>query len=207
LLEDNPNIIVPCCPDYTNHNGLYNFQGLNGGVSLLAEKHIQFLEKVVKVIPDLDVLFVIADLESEDEGLRNAVKMDKSQFDQKVNSSLVALNLRLSVLGWRADFMTNLILDLFNQEELEKKRLIDDVSFALRLKSETAGRVEMYQKINLEMSFEQMFSRTVRTAAQYIILGKFANQNKKMICNHTTTNLSWYLKTGAAVLHNPIKVY
>jgi len=207
LLDQNPIIIAPCCPDYGHENGRYNFRGLNGSVPLLATKHIEFLKKVVKIIPKAKLILLVADLESEDEAIRKAVKKTKSEFDRLIRESLEAIREAIKKSCWNAELMTSMIPNL-KEKEIEISKWIEkNEKFKSRLRIDTNSRSKMYWKINPSFSYEEKLKRTIRTAAQYLAFGELLSQKGCIICNHTTVNLSWYLQTEVGVLHNPVSVY
>ncbi len=208
LLNPNCSIIAPCCPDYTHNNGRYNFRGLNGGISLLAELHINFLRGIQALIPvDVRIRLLYADHEADDPELRAATGKTKDEFDSLVRSSILETRRFVAPLGWDVLPMTEVIPTLVDDEKEIADWLATDESFGSKLRSETGARADMYSRIKLRWEWEEMLERTILTAAQYVALGRYAVENGQLVCNHTTTNLSWYLQTGAGVLHNPVSVY
>ncbi|MEK7553075.1 MAG: hypothetical protein AAB504_00065, partial [Patescibacteria group bacterium] len=81
--------------------------------------------------------------------------------------------------------------------------------FKARLITEMVARENLYNNIYQakQMTIEGKMKRTIKTAAQYVVMGNFADKNNFLICNHTTSNLTWYLQTKAAILHNQIIPY
>lgn len=207
LLSERGRVLVPVCPDYTHVDGRYTFQGLNGGVSLLAERHISFLEQLKHLLGDVAVVFLIADHEADDKELCRATRTSASEFRQLVMSSQQATAERVKAHGWGVELMTTVIHDLVEREQQISAWLAGNPAFNQRIVSETIARRAMYSRINPALSSTEQVARTIKTAAQYIALGEYAALHGYLICNHTTTNLSWYLQTQAAVLHNPITVY
>lgn len=200
-------IAVPCCPDYTHQNGVYTFSGLHDGVSLLAQKHITFLQELTGVLPDLNILLMYADHESDDPELLRVTGQTKPTFETLVGNSVSNTRKLVSHLGWKVEKMTDCIPDLLPEEQRNILYLSSNPEFRRRIESETMARIEMYWKIRFRMEKSEMIRRTIATAAQYIALGNFAASQDYAVCNHTTTNLSWYLHTEAALLHNPVSVY
>ena len=207
LSNGHPKIIVPVCPDYSHKNGKYTFCSLGSGVSLLTERHLTFLGQVREVFPELEALLLIADHEADDQELCRVVGKTHNEFAYSLSRSVDETKKRVKQFGWEVDYMTNFIKNLVDEE----KRIIGWISakseFQGRIKSETLARSDMYRKISRSFTSDEMMQRTIKTAAQYIALGQFAACNSYLVCNHTTTNLSWYLQTDVAVLHNPISVY
>ncbi len=207
LVVESPLVYAPCCPDYTHANGRYTFRGLGEGVSLLAERQIRFLEPIAELLPEAQIVLLLADQESEDVEIRQAIGVDKSTFDERIARSLQALQERVHPFGWAARAMTNEVPTLIDEEHRIANELINDPGKSQRLQTEMCQRCTMHDRIRHAMPTEERFRRTVRTAAQYVALGRAALERRALICNHTTTNLSWYNELDVAVLHNPVSVY
>lgn len=207
LLTGGTEIVAPVCPDYSHHDGRYDFRELRGGVPLLGEKHISFLERVVPFIPNAEVTLLLADHEADDVELCKAVGKSREEFSFLVQSSVLALQASVSELGWKVRLMTELIPDLIAREKAEADAICRDEALGPRIRTDTAYRQEMYWRINYRFTHEEQLMRTIMTASQYVAMGRCAEVRKWLLCNHTTTNLNWYLQTGAAFLHNPISVY
>jgi len=207
LLNPHCSIIAPCCPDYTHSDGQYNFRGLNGGVSLLAELHIKFLLKIQEFVPKAKIRLLYADHEADNPELRFATGKTKEEFDSLVESSISETRCSVAPFGWEVMKMTEVIPTLVDDEKEIAQWLAETDSFRHQFSSETMGRSDMYLRIKSQWKWEEMLERTIQTAAQYIALGRYAATTGQLVCNHTTTNLSWYLQTGAGVLHNPVSVY
>ena len=207
LLRGNREIIVPVCPDYSHHEGKYDFRTLNGGVPLLAELHVLFLKEIVASIGSPLVTLLVADHEADDPLLCKVVGKSRAEFVSLIQSSVVELRKAVRDLGWKAEMMTTVIPTLVEQEASCAEWIRNDPSFEQRTKGDTVQRSEMYLQLNSAMKANEMLERTIRTSAQYVALGRHAKEKGMLVCNHTTTNLVWYLQAGAAVLHNPVSVY
>ena len=207
LVEDEITIVAPCCPDYTHHNGKYTFQGLNGGISLLAGKHISFLKEITETIPRARVILLYADQEAEDEEMLRVTRKSKTEFAALVDNSVSRTLEEVSRFGWKADLMTRFFPAIIQEETAISLWIRNNPDLERRITAESIQREEMYCRISRRLTSEEKIGRTVRTAAQYIALGRHSVANKYLICNHTTTNLSWYLESGAAILHNPVSIY
>ena len=206
LFTENPVIVTPCCPDYSHKDGCYTFRGLNGGVSLLTQKHIEFLKKVCQLFSNIKPLFVIADAEVNDIEIRHAIGKSREEFDTLVKESLLKTQ-KILPPNYKIEPMTTIIPDLIEKEIVISKQIKDNQKLSSRITSETLQRTDMYFKIKPRFEIGEMRERTIRTAAQYIAFGEHTDKQGYLICNHTTTSLSWYLQTGAAVLHNPASIY
>ncbi len=202
-----PSIVVPICPDYTHEQGKYTFKGLNGSVPLLAHMHIAFLRDVQSVAGDMDVHFLIADQEANDPYLRSAVQKSQEEFSSLVFSSYRATQREVDSLGWNAHLMSTFVADITEREQITHERIKNAPEHRVRIQTDTHMRSDIYRKISSIISTEEMIERTIRTAAQYVALGEFAQERNLLICNHTTVNLGWYQESSVGVLHNPISVY
>lgn len=207
LLSGPPEIMAPACPDYSHEGGLYTFQGIGDDVSLLAQKQIEFLKQVSRLIPDAGITIAFADHEADDELLRLKFGLSRNKFISLVDSSRRRTEDLVAPLKWRVAFMTTLIPELVSEEEAAADWINGNPGFKSRICTEAIQRGEMYFRIQPGMSTEEKLRRTVCTAAQYIALGRFAARRGYVICNHTTVNLAWYLQTEVALIHNPVSIY
>lgn len=207
LLHPPITILAPACPDYNHNSGVYTFDGIGGGVSLLAEKHIAFLEKATEVLPEAKVIIAVADHEADDPILCQRVRKTREEFLRLVESTRLKIEEIISRNGWQSVFMTTLIPNLTTDETRIFNEIKTNPGFHDRIVSETISRSDMYFKINVSLTLDEMRDRTIKTAAQYLALGKFAAEHGMIVCNHTTTNLSWYLQTNVTLIHNDVEVY
>lgn len=207
LSEEHPAIFAPCCPDYGHNGNTYTFQGVGRGVSLLAECHIEFLEHVSRLVPEAHITLLLADQEADDEEIVHAIGVDRTSFLDCIRGSLERMRERVQALGWDVRYMTEAIPELRAAEAAFAQKLMGRDTEQGRLRSDMLARIPLYQRINPLMSTTEMLRRTARTAAQYVALGEAIARTHGIVCNHTTTNLSWYGETNVAVLHNPISVY
>ena len=202
------NIVAPCCPDYSHDGGKYTFRSLRGGISLLAQKHIEFLRTMAAAAGEnVSVLLLIADHEGDDPELCQTVGKTRAEFAELVEESIVQTRAAVALFGWRVEAMTSMIPDLMERESESVSWIASETRFSERIERETNLRKEMYKKINPSLTAMEMLYRTIHTAAQYVALGRWAYRHSFAICNHTTTSLSWYKETGAVILHNPISIY
>lgn len=200
-----PTIIAPCCPDYGHFNGVYNFNGLNGGISLLAMQQIEFLKQLQIVLPEMKVQMLYADQEAHDPLLCEVSQVSTQEFLALVESSAYQTKLAVAEYGWQVGFMSKIVPQFF-AEEHRYIQFISSLQYAERIRKETNQRISMYRRL-ARMEIEEMQQRTIRTAAQYMVLGDYVRSFDGMISNHTTTNLRWYNDAQVAVLHNPTAVY
>jgi hypothetical protein len=177
-----------------------------GGVSLLTSLHLQFLESLTRILPEARVRVLVADQEADDDALCKACGKSREQFRALVESSIRQTQLAVEGRGWRAEPFTGYLPDLAEAEQAVSARLLGDNELSYRLTRETIDRAGMYSRIG-QFSSREMLARTVRTAAQYIVLGQQVRKEAGIIINHTTTNLAWYAEADVAVVHNPVCVY
>lgn len=201
-----PLVIAPYCPDFSHKDGIYTFRSVGNGISLLGQLQIQFLSAVVQCLPGANILMLIADQESEDQEIYRASGITQEEMRAKIRDSIIATRAEVSQKGWRVEPMTSIIPNYHEREQQTIKR-IQNMGLASRLNTEMIQRASMYRRINPMMSVDIMLQRTIRGAAQYLLVGEFVCESLALICNHTTTNLAWYKEANAAVLHNPVSIY
>ncbi len=202
-----PTILAPACPDYSHTNGRYDFRSVGRGVSLLAQHQISFLRRITPLIGACNVVILIADHEADDDGLCNAIHKTRDEFRDAIHSSIEAVNTEVAALGWRGVAMTAFVPTLISDEAREMTRISGASELQARIDVDTQARRSMYHKLNC-FDQNEMRQRTIRTASQYVAMGEFAGKHNYLVANHTTVNLaSWYSRTPAAVLHNPVTVY
>ncbi len=202
-----PTILAPSCPDYAHQDGRYVFGGLRGGVSLLTQQHIVFLRRVVACLPQAQVVILLADQEADDEEICRSCKVSRAQFLELVDGSIEATRREVAADGWNVVRFTGLIPDIGQLEHRVATDLLADPCRRTQLERECWLRREIYHQIQLNMPHSEMMARTARTAAHYLIFGRFAAQHHHLISNHTTTHLAWYGEAEVALLHNPVEVY
>lgn len=195
-----PIIAVPCCRD---HSGRAKAPCEADGRPL-AQKHSDFLSQIATIIPGIKPCFLVADQEVNDSTLVAASGKTKEEFLEDLSQSFQEVRNVAEKLGWKAQFFSDFIPDLINLEKSAEAKIANDPSLVSRIQHMTRLRQEMYQRVHGAISQEEMVKRTIKTAAQYRVLGEYARQESMLICNHTTPNLAWY---EAGVLHNPVGAY
>ncbi len=199
-------VIAPVCPDYDHLFGRYTFSGLRGGVPLLAKRHVAFLRSLNDLLPDMRVEFLVADHEADDAALCRATRCSREEFLDRVGQSVVSIREAVRAYGWEASAMTDVVTDLLSEERQAVQAIREIATYSGHIASETIARQSMYRRIGALSSAEQ-YDRTLQTAAQYLVLGRYAERRNLAVCNHNTTNLAWYLRAGVGLLHNPTAVY
>lgn len=184
----------------------------DGGVSLLAQQHIAFLARIAELLPTAKITLLIADQEADDLELGRACGQTPEAFRELVRQSVQAVAYEVAAQGWKVGEMTSVIPKFYERRHVISQEIANDPQLMNRIYTETIQRAAMYGKIReafrgARFTEGEMIQRTVKTAAEYLVLGEYANTNNALLCNHTTTNLGWYKSAGAAVLHNPIAVY
>ncbi len=206
-LTGTPTVILPACPDYGNDGARYTFNGgLGSGVSLLAQRHLDFILPLINQNLVAATL-VYADQEANDASLCACAGISANTFRARVLESVHATrtlcasrNLTITV-----DIMTNIFPTLVSSETQCTEYVRQER--AEHLASDATARATMYRTINSTMTHAEMVERTARTAAQYVALGRLASAQGFLVANHTTVNLRWYLHTDVGLLHNAISVY
>ncbi|MEK7193297.1 MAG: hypothetical protein AAB652_00740 [Patescibacteria group bacterium] len=213
LLGDTQTIIVPSCPmHYAYENDRFAFAGVNPGVSFLTEKHIEFLKKITGVLPEAKPIILIPDQEANDPDLLGAMKISAEELAEVMYKSIEATKNAVEPLGWQAKAMTEAVPDLSEREKQAAEWIRESEEFTLRINNDTIARQAMYYALasagrRAGMPVEEMVHRTIRTAAQYVAIGRYTAEKGYLVVSHTTTNLMWYFQTDAAVLHNPVSIY
>jgi len=205
LRREVPHIVVPVCPAYTHQGRVYTYEGLGGGVPLLVRRHVPFLRKVQSILPGSRVTLLIADQEAGIPELCEAIGVTERVFAQRIRESIKATRRYVTSLGWSVDAMTRFVPGVIEDVPQVAAELCASERFRRCLLNETDRRAGIYARIGYPS--DAHFRSTVRTAAQYVHFGRFAEIHRYIPVNHTTQNLAWYRRTGVGFLHNPVSVY
>lgn len=206
LLQDQPQARVLCCPDYSNHNGRFTYQGLGDGVPMLVKRHGCFMSQVCAIVPNLQVIFLVADHEANVAPLRRIMGVTKKEFQTRVQHSIAIARSFVAQRGWDVRGFTDEIPDFHKREARLVESLKRDKHLHQRFVSEMMARVGFYQKVGYRDP-AQWQERTFHNAAQYLLVGRHLTDNNLLACNHHTASLSWFMRTGTAFLDNPIQIY
>ncbi len=198
--------LVPVCPDYSQENELYTLNYVSGGISMLAQKHIDFLKRINEHIP-VKAHILYADYEVEDNYLRNKVGVTKDEFFKQIRSSKETCISAVKHMGWKASLMTELIPDIAYQESVYIDLIRNEEKYRRKIEYDTRNKEDLFNRINPNFTWEDKTFRTLKYSAQYYVMGLFCKEKDYIVCNHTTANLAWYVKTGTGLLHNPIAIY
>lgn len=214
ILKETQTIIVPSCPmEYEYKDGRFSFGGVRSGISFLTERHILFVKKIKEILPDASPLFLVPDQEAMDPELSKAMKVAEEELAELMRKSTAATKQTMEHLGWKAEAMTSAIPGIVLKEKEAADWIAETKTLADRVRNDTIVRQDMYRALaqaagnTRRMTEEEMIARTIRTASQYVALGRYAAEHGLLIVNHTTTNLKWYADAQAAVLHNPVSIY
>lgn len=205
LMQKNPRLLATVCPDYTHHGGHYTYEGMGDGVPLLLRLHRDFLRKVCRLVPNLEVRFLIADHEADFAPLRDSVSLSRREFRERVDRSVAASSRVLQRRGWTVNTFTRGVPGYMPRVRALTRRLQADPAFTARFAAETLSRSQFYTRVGYPT--EVWRERTIQIAAQYLVLGEYCARNKIIVCNHTTISLGWFQKAGAAFLENPITIH
>lgn len=198
LTHKSPVVYCPLCLSYGN------LRNAVACVQSLLTRHIEFLANIATLVSGLRPVFLVPDLEPENNDICRLSGIKKEQFVEIMEDVARMVNSMVANVGWEAQRMSILFPDM-SKEEVKVARWLMSESHALaKLEAQADERSSMYQKIDRLMRMDDMILRTAQTASQYIVLGNYAEQAHALICNHSTTSLRWYMKTDAAILHNPI---
>ncbi len=196
LLNGPTTIMVPVCQDYTSKSDF-------GKIPPLVKRHVRFLKDIELLLPSIKIMFLLDDQEAYDEKLCNSIGKSQAEFLQCVLNSLTATRKYVAKMGWSVFTTTEIIKDSLEREK-NTVEYLSGVQFKQRFIIETARQVDRYLKVHLSITFEEMCKRSIKNAAQYIVIGNWAAAQKYLLCTHTTINLNWYLQTEAAILHDAV---
>jgi hypothetical protein len=206
LFQKTVKVIAPSCPDYSHEDGLYTFTSVGSWIPLLAVQHHGLLEPLLRRVPQLQCEILVADGEASDSAIQNKVGLSEAAFQARIAQSIDTARRSFKAVGIEVLAMS----ERFPTLQSEKARLVaamrvDEHRYA-RFASDTIARSPMYRKLGITDP-EVMLERTIRTAAEYAALATLTKAEGVLICNHETVNLSWYTDYGAALLHNPVRLY
>lgn len=193
LFDQKIRILIPICTDYRSMPEVPDlFYG-----------HLNFLEKVRKVLPEIDTTFLVPKQEAEDWLV--LTQYHTNNFNLLCKFHTFRKNIEKILLGTphKVAWFEEVVPSLKEREHqaMESVRLIE--KYKQYVQHLTLTRKELYRTHSVVMlNDEQMMRRTQVTSAQYLALGGFARDTRSLICNHTTKNLSWYRRTHTGVLHN-----
>lgn len=198
--------LVPVCPDYSHENGLYTLNNVSGGISMIAQKHIDFLKGIHEHI-QIEAHFLYADYETEDVYLRNKVDITKEDFVERIHQSKEVCTSIVSNMGWTASLMTDHIPDIQEKESVHIELIRSEEKYKRKIEYDTINKNDLFNRINPDFTWDDKILRTLKYSAQYYVMGLFCLEKDHVVCNHTTANLSWYVQLGAGILHNPVAIY
>ncbi|MBI5369801.1 hypothetical protein HZA85_01225 [Candidatus Uhrbacteria bacterium] len=207
MLEGPLRVFTPVCPAYSHADGKYTFRGMSDGVPLLFMKHCDFLERVLKVLPDAQITILLADHERALQNLRGVLKVPDDEFERNITGSLAALRAAVPH-GWDVRAFTEIFPGFEEMISARAQTLLDDHGTHMQLVLDTGSRAPLYNKIGYPDHPSSIRKWcTAHVAAQYQCFGELMVQRGAVICNHTTTSLRWYASVNAVVLHNQTTVY
>ena len=206
LLKPEVRVVAPSCPDYSHENGKYTFSNLGNSVPLLSKLHLNLFDQLAPFLPQARFEIVIADQEAEDEALCLKTGKTKAEFLDLIRDSAVATRSHIGTRPYQTHLMTERFPTLRLVEQQFASTLIENKETLRRIECDAIARSDMYRKLGVANE-EEIFGRTVRTAAQYCALAYLAATEGFLVCNHETVNLGWYNREQAAVLHNAVSIY
>lgn len=197
LMNGCKSVVVPVCVNYRN------LENCDGATTLFLERHISFLESIGACSFALAPTFLVPRHEATSDVLNRWYRISEDSLTKVFQGIYTTARTLSEKHGWNVCSMDILIPDIVEREQEAYVALSSDTSIERQINAHMLRRRALYSE---RMQVEEMRSLTVRTAAQYVAFGNFAAKNNLIICNHTTTSLQWYTRTGAAVLHNPISL-
>jgi hypothetical protein len=206
LLKPEVRVVAPSCPDYAHEAGKYTFSGVGRGVPLLTSLHLKLFDQLAPHLPQARFEIVIADQEAEDGRLCQKIGKASHEFSEDIEASAAATREKLGARPYEIHLMTKRFPTLRALEGKFACLLEADPETKSRLLSDSIARSHMYRQLGVD-STDEMYHRTVRTAAQYCALARLAAKESFLVCNHETVNLGWYNREQAAVLHNAVSIY
>jgi hypothetical protein len=206
LLKPEVRIVAPSCPDYSHENGKYTFSNLGNSVPLLSRLHLALFDQLSPFLPQARFEIVIADQEADDQALCQKTHKTKDEFLALIRESARATKQYIGGRPYETSLMTERFPTLRLLEGQFATKLTHETETRKRLLSDTIARSDMYRRLGVTNK-EEMFARTVRTAAQYCALAHLAAHEGFLVSNHETVNLGWYNQMQAAVLHNDVSIY
>lgn len=216
-------IYVGSCPDYSHRDGLYTHETLGNGIPLLSQIHLETDVKLLNILKKHKVPFkytiMIADVEAMDEifcerftgGIR--AEFLSRCLESKMNTSELLERIAAENDIDKSQVNSSSFFDEFGKEEFANAQEFyegvlhfrytgTDSSFRSRVASDILARMNMYEKMykpfmkDLARDEKNSFfvTRTIRTMAQYLTLGKLITEKSKYptIINHPTRNIGLF---------------
>ncbi len=217
-------LYVGSCPDYAHDGNKYTHTGISGGVPLLTQFHLQasegFLQELdIQQIP-YEYIVMVADVEAIDEVFCNRFTGgDEERFLGLCSNSVRATEAfmagntllnnssnRLVSSSFFGEFGRERFLNFqHSYSELLQKRFQSDRSFNTRVVGDIIARTNLYRKmypdvfrndIGLDERDSFLVGRTIRTMAQYLVLGRLIGEKSDecfpvIIC-HPTKNIGFF---------------
>jgi hypothetical protein len=209
-------------PDYSHDAVGYTFRGVGSGVPFLTKVHLESDVPFLQVLDLAGICYqyiiMVADVEATDKCFQQRFtdgdeKIFLGACESSRTETQVLLDTQRKQLGligplksssFFAEFGRERFLRL--QEAYEAKlqeKMVSDRHFEQRVTLDTLKRMEMYRLMYSDyisgefMSPNQrndfLMGRTMRTMAQYVVLGELISQvPNAIVINHPTTNIGFY---------------
>lgn len=160
--------------------------------SVLAQRHIAFLDSFGEDLPDRKIVFLFPPPEREDAEaesyIRETCRVTGAFYKDRPDID--------------AQMMVDYAPGMIAMEEPVISEIVNAPHLASMSGSLCNQRNRYYEEIRIPI--ELRARRTRRTMAQYIILGRLASLQGALMCNHTSANIRCALYGGGGVLHNPV---
>ncbi len=207
-------IFCPTCPDYAHDGTKYTFGKLGSDIPLLAQKHLEYIQKFKGILDnsnlqiDINIIFLVADQERFDVGIRKNVNETEEGFFEKVSGTVKSMkNLFVEKEYFHCCRMTEFFPNLLKLEEIYIEKIKNDKKFMERIYNDVKIRMNMYKQIYLDISESEAIERTIKVAAQYLAISNLVNKSDGILTNHSTTNLSFVAGSETLLLHNNQNIY
>ena len=214
-------IYVGSCPDYSHSNGKYDHHALGDSIPLLTSLHLetatQIFPKLDRLGVDYEYIMMVADVEATDPYFaQRFAGGDENIFLQQCNRSIAETSdlmqqlkseLRIGGVVRSSSFFSEFGRETYVDTMVAYQRVLSEAfqhnsTFRSRVMTDTSHRMGMYHKM-YPTAFKTdgyggdtdfLYSRTMRTMAQYLALGKLIAQDNSsaVIINHPTVNIPFY---------------
>jgi hypothetical protein len=207
---------IGSCPDYSHNGRVYTHEGLGEGIPFLTQVH---LDADLPIMMKLDAakipfqyVIMVADVEAVDEIFcERFTNGSEKEFLRRCGESSQKTSQLLRGIGLDGRLCSSSFFEEFGRERflafqeayqtLLTERYETDNSFAMRVSEDLFSRMQMYRQMypfvfNEKLVYEKrkdfLISRTLRTMAQYLTLGRLIgeklNECFPMIIVHPTRN-------------------
>lgn len=217
MSQEQISLYIGSCPDYSHSNGKYDHQYLGEEIPLLSSLHLQISINTLKTLDffgvDYEMVLMLADVEATDEYfVKKFANGSEQEFLRRCNVSktktaLLIENIKLNygILGtvrsssfFQEFGRQNYINTMNSYLDSLYHYFENDSHFQSRVLTDTLYRDKLYEKMypdyyqgsNYLAKTDFLNSRTLRTMAQYLALGKLISEKtaNNAVIIHPTVN-------------------